>query len=108
MRDKNKNLSEFEIGQHAQRRILFSAGRIVATTAMASYLCEIGIETNSYLLRHLQGDWGDITPEDVIANNLAVQNGSRIFSAYVAMNRRFWIITETDRSATTLLFPEEY
>ncbi|MFZ5888311.1 MAG: hypothetical protein ACOYYF_12685 [Chloroflexota bacterium] len=59
--------------------------------------------------RHLRCDWSDMSPEDAEANRLAVETGEgRIFSAYQYGNRRVWVITEADRSMTTILLPEEY
>lgn len=87
---------------------LFSLGTIVATTAVASHFSESNIDIKTYLLRHVQGDWGEVSSEDSIANDLAIKNCTRLLSAYVVANNRIWIITEADRSATTLLFPEEY
>jgi len=62
------------------------------------------------LRRHARGDWGDMCPEDKRENDLALNQGNlRIFSAYETQGLpKFWIITEADRSATTILFPEEY
>lgn len=61
------------------------------------------------LNRHVIGDWGDVCDEDWKANDQALQYGSRILSAYSdRLETRFWIITEADRSATTILLPEEY
>ena len=61
------------------------------------------------LARHARGDWGDLTEEDLKANDGALVHGARILSAYHARNSvKFWIITEWDRSATTILLPEEY
>jgi len=61
------------------------------------------------LARHARGDWGDLTEEDLRANDRALVYGARILSAYNASNSvKFWIITEWDRSATTILLPEEY
>lgn len=88
---------------------LFSAGTVVATPAVWEHFLEHNIDLDDYLIRrHLKGDWGDVPQEDAVANDFAVLNGLRILSAYVAANRRFWIITEADRSVTTILFPEEY
>ncbi|AZP11208.1 hypothetical protein EJN92_03825 [Undibacterium parvum] len=88
---------------------LFSCGTVVATPAVMTHFSENKIEFEQYLIRrHLQSDWGDVPPGDAIANDFAVENGLRILSAYVAANRRFWVITEADRSVTTFLFPEEY
>ncbi|WP_227869699.1 plasmid related protein [Undibacterium parvum] len=81
----------------------------MATPAVMTHFSENKIEFEQYLIRrHLQSDWGDVPPGDAIANDFAVENGLRILSAYVAANRRFWVITEADRSVTTFLFPEEY
>jgi hypothetical protein len=66
-------------------------------------------ETMQALRRHAHGDWGDLDDEDRQANESALQNGARLLSAYVASNgTKFWIITEADRSATTVLLPREY
>lgn len=58
--------------------------------------------------RHATGDWGDMCEEDKAYNDEALANGERIFSAYKNGDTKIWIITEWDRSATTILFPEEY
>lgn len=61
------------------------------------------------LNRHQYGDWGDCDQEDAQANDEAIAEGARIFSVYHDKNhRKFWIITEADRSMTTVLLPEEY
>jgi len=62
-----------------------------------------------YLRRHLNGDWGDLEPEDARANDAALRDGDRLFSSYqVTPTLKLWIITEGDRSVTTLLLPDEY
>lgn len=61
------------------------------------------------LVKHLCNDWGDLSAEDKKANNHAVRNGERILSAYNHPGgQKLWIVTESDRSATTFLLPEEY
>lgn len=61
------------------------------------------------LARHLDGDWGDIDNEDKELNNAALVNGDRLVSSYnIRDDCKIWIITEADRSATTVLLPEEY
>jgi hypothetical protein len=62
----------------------------------------------SLLRRHWRGDWGDLCPEDVRANEQAIKQGARILSSYSVLTDRVWIITEADRAATTLLLPSEY
>ena len=66
-------------------------------------------EVFSALQRHARGDWGDVPAEDKQSNNEALELGERLFSAYrTTEGTRFWVITECDRSVTTVLFPEEY
>lgn len=61
------------------------------------------------LERHAAGDWGDLDPEDARANARALRVGGRLFSAYQSPDgTKFWIITEADRSATTILLPQDY
>jgi hypothetical protein len=66
-------------------------------------------EVHAALQRHARGDWGDVNEDDWQANESALVDGSRLFSAYHATDgTKFWIITEADRSATTILLPEDY
>jgi hypothetical protein len=59
--------------------------------------------------RHVTGDWGELGEEDKKENELSLKEGFRLLSAYEAEGLpKIWIITEADRSATTILFPEEY
>jgi hypothetical protein len=58
--------------------------------------------------RHASGDWGDLEEEDRRENELSLRNGWRIFSSYPVGGKTVWIITEADRSVTTILLPEEY
>ena len=61
------------------------------------------------LARHAAGDWGEVCGEDRLANDEALQTGARVLSAYRNCEGvKFWIITEADRSVTTILLPEEY
>ena len=87
----------------------FSLGNLVATPAALDALRESGEDALSYLARHANGDWGVVDSEDAQLNDQAVRDGTRIFSAYVLQSGvRIWIITEADRSATTVLLPEDY
>ena len=79
----------------------------VAVTANASVRLTTE-EVLTALRRHASGDWGDLCPEDTLANDSAVQEGDRLLSAYGKGDQRFWIITESDRSVTTILLPAEY
>lgn len=87
---------------------MFRLGRIVATRGVLAHLEHHGIAADPFLRRHATGDWGDVPAEDARSNQLAVQHGSRILSAYEIAGERVWLITEADRSSTTLLFPSEY
>ncbi|WP_244190973.1 hypothetical protein [Ralstonia mannitolilytica] len=87
---------------------LFPLGRIVATRGVLTHLEREGIAADPYLDRHVRGDWGDVPPEDAEANRYALLAGARILSSYKIAGERVWIITEADRSVTTLLFPSEY
>lgn len=63
---------------------------------------------HSSLARHAKGDWGDLCEEDKRENELSLRKGFRLLSAYKNDEHKIWIITEADRSVTTVLFPEEY
>jgi hypothetical protein len=61
------------------------------------------------LTRHAAGDWGEVAPEDRQENELSLREGFRLLSVYrSSAGAKFWIITEADRSATTVLMPEDY
>ncbi|PWU19887.1 MAG: hypothetical protein C5B50_05505 [Verrucomicrobia bacterium] len=85
----------------------FPLGQTVITS---NALRELNPEdTYSGLQRHARGDWGEVCPEDAEMNDLSLRDGNRLLSAYRDRNgTRFWIITEADRSATTVLLPEDY
>jgi len=62
-----------------------------------------------YVQRHSEGDWGDVSADDWKANDDALTSGERLFSAYeIGAGKRLWVITEADRSSTTVLLPDEY
>jgi hypothetical protein len=85
----------------------FSSGQIVATPGALNAI-STG-EITAALHRHLQGNWGDLDPEDIQANKRALETQGRLLSAYkTSQGTKFWIITEADRSATTVLLPSEY
>jgi len=87
----------------------FSPGQIVATPGALALLEEHHCVPIDLLSRHLRGDWGDLPPEDAGLNDDALNRGGRLLSAYrIGENARMWIITECDRSVTTLLLPSEY
>ena len=92
-------------------RRLFHPGKLYATQGVAAIFQNrrdipfIG----DLIARHVTGDWGDLDDFDKAQNDAAVEDGGRIFSAYrIANDLRVWVITEADRSSTTVLFPSEY
>ncbi len=106
---------------------LFELGQMVATPGALELLTRHGVEPAALLSRHVTGDWGQLCRDDACANDLAVQHGDRVLSAYVLPMlpagesgesgggadsgegaARVWIITEADRSSTCLLLPQEY
>jgi hypothetical protein len=88
---------------------LFPLGQVVATPGALTALYEAKTLPAGLLQRHQSGDWGDVGPADADENRFSVKHDFRIISAYVLETGiRIWIITEADRSATTLLLPSEY
>ncbi|MEI7795657.1 MAG: hypothetical protein WCI06_03385 [Methylococcaceae bacterium] len=87
---------------------LFPLGRTLSTPAAREELNELNYSPLDLLRRHMSGDWGDLDIDDLDANDAALINGSRIFSAYIIEGVKFWVITEADRSSTTILLPSEY
>jgi hypothetical protein len=84
----------------------FPLGQVVATANASLRLSTEEVITA--LRRHAGGDWGDVCPEDALANDAALREGGRLFSAYGQGDNRFWIITEADHSVTTVLMPDDY
>lgn len=90
--------------------MLFELGQIVATSGIAqkSEDPNFAHEVRKCLSKHIKGDWGDLCEEDKNLNEQAIQKGTRILSAYNILNEKIYIITEADRSVTTVLFAREY
>ena len=90
----------------------FNPGQLIVTRGVNDLIAD-NEEFAKYVLlsvrRHLAGDWGELCDEDRVTNELALQNGERLFSVYKKEGLPIiWIITEGDRSVTTTLFPGEY
>lgn len=96
------NENKFTTGQ-----VVFKLGQIVMTQGVNAMLAD-GLDAIGLVKRHFSGDWGDLCAEDKAANDFAVENNERILSAYNMPQGKVWIITEWDRSVTTLLLPSEY
>jgi hypothetical protein len=87
----------------------FPLGQIVATPGALAALERANQSPAVFLSRHAEGDWGELDPTDIAENAFSIAHGFRLLSSYeTEAGERLWIITEADRSATTLLLPEEY
>lgn len=89
---------------------MFEMGLLVVTNGINDKLDSVRFskEITVALHRYTRGDWGEMEQEDIEANNEALRTGERLFAAYKTSEGKIWIITEADRSATTILFPDEY
>jgi hypothetical protein len=88
---------------------LFTLGRVVATPGALSALEKAEQGPQEFLHKHVNGDWGNVPEEDRRENEPSLKHGFRILSAYAtSVGERLWIITEADRSVTTILLPSEY
>jgi len=91
------------------RKSRFELGQVVATPGALATMVSHDVMPISLLHRHVQGDWGKLDEHDTQANEHAVVTGLRILSSYpVGKSKNVWIITEADRSSTTILLPSEY
>ena len=89
-------------------KALFQMGTLVATPGAIEAL--EGVERNlvQLLARHVEGDWGNLDEHDVRENELSLKQGYRLFSAYNIEDEKFYVITEWNRSVTTVLKPDDY
>ncbi|WDJ87445.1 hypothetical protein [Xanthomonas campestris] len=87
---------------------LFELGRIVATPGALHEMAKLGLDAVTLLRRHITGDDAEMSAEDQEANQMAIEHGGRVFSAYTYQETKIWVITEHDRSGTTILLPCEY
>ncbi len=83
-------------------------GRVLATPGALKVLGESGGHPFDYLARHAAGDWGELCAFDRRQNEIALRDGYRVLSSYPVGEKSVWIITEANRSVTTILLPEEY
>jgi hypothetical protein len=98
-------------GVEARRGLPFKLGDVAMTTGCYEFMKERGLLPSVPAVlaaRHAMGDWGDMCEEDCSSNNRALEEGGRLMSSYMVGSRKVWVITEADRSVTTLLFPDEY
>lgn len=87
----------------------FSLGQMLITPGAQDALNDAGQTPDFFLDRHIRGDWGQVCEDDRRANEEALQHEARLLSAYKTLRKvKIWIITEWDRSVTTILLPDEY
>ncbi len=101
---------KMEIAYAPKNSKLFELGRVFITPGALDLLRTMGVTPDPLLTRHQRGDWGNLSAEDHAANNAALKHGERLFSSYRfgVSEHKVWIITEWDRSSTTVQLPEEY
>ena len=91
------------------KKINLPLGKVVATPEALAVITKSGQFPAEFLDRHSQGDWGEVDGGDWALNDEALEEGTRILSAYrTKADVRIWIITEADRSSTCILLPDEY
>lgn len=87
----------------------FPLGQVVGTPGALNALAEAGQSPQEFIRRYVAGDWGELDEQDQLENERSLENGWRLLSAYrLRDGTTILIITEADRSSTTLLLPEEY
>ncbi|KPY90144.1 hypothetical protein ALO44_200018 [Pseudomonas syringae pv. tagetis] len=89
----------------------FELGRMMLTHSVQSLLQNSSLDVSQYLRRHATGDWGEISKDDWDSNQQALSADGRLFSGYdidAEDETRLWIITESDRSVTTVMLPSDY
>src|SRR5260370_1230388 len=95
--------------QKTERKPLFDLGQLVATHGALAALEKTGQNAMEFLSRHVRGDWGELPEEDKTENQFSLEKGFRLLSSYrTTAGDRVWVITEANRSHTTLLLPDEY
>jgi hypothetical protein len=88
---------------------LFDLGQVVATPGALNALRRAAQSPGEFLTKHVRGEWGELDAHDTETNWTAIREGGRILSSYkTRLNEAIWVITESDRSSTCILLPEEY
>ena len=108
---KNSLQDEFStLKINRENLALFQLGEVFASIGASEAFKKAGVSPYWFLAKHQDGDWGEVSEYDEAENNLAVKEGFRILSAHTLYKtgEKIWIITEPDRSVTTILLPEEY
>lgn len=102
----NKPKIILQLVKKMETKPMVKLGQIFVTPGILEHFTSE--EIGKILARHQVGDWGDVSEKDKKANDEALKNGGRLFSAYVVKGIKVWVITEADRFSTTVLLPDEY
>ncbi len=95
--------------QQTRPQPLFSLGQVVATPGALAALEKSGQGPQDFLSRHVRGEWGDLCEEDRRENEFSLERGFRLLSSYRTLSgSQLYVITEADRTSTTILLPDEY
>ena len=89
----------------------FNMGQVVTTRTINDLMAaeqKFAVEVTVALQRYAVKDWGNLNDEDKETNDVTLEYGERLLGAYETCKGKIWIITEADRTVTTILFPEEY
>lgn len=87
----------------------FRLGRLLATPGALAALKKANSHPIALLVRHMRGDWGELAEEDWQQNEISLLAGMRLLSSYtLETGAKVWVVTEADRSVTTILLPDEY
>ncbi len=106
---KPTDIQKQETMNTTSKNPLFALGQVVATPGALELLESAGKAPSHFISKHQSGDWGDdLCEESKELNDKSIQDGSRLISAYTVGNDKIWVISEADRSSTTLLLPSEY
>ena len=96
-------------GRKQRSPYLLKLGKTVITPGALAEITKAEQTPFEFLELHIHGNWGELSQHDKKVNELALENGERVLSAYrTKKNVRIWVITEADRSSTCILLPEEY
>ncbi len=105
---------EQPLASEQPKPLLFPLGRLYVTRGVQTLIDDHNLDVTPLIARHQTGDWGEVCAEDAAENQLSLEKGFRILSAYSftsdidGQTYKLWIITEADRSVTTVLQPSEY
>ncbi len=108
IKNSTLNFEEVKPTTYVCTAVPFELGSVVMTMHVANFFADDQTVLIPLLLRHQHGDWGEMCTEDKITNDEVTKTGQRVMSSFEVKGEKIWIITECDRSCTTILFPSDY